>query len=105
MWRRTRSPRSRASRTCSKSPPAYRLRYLKKLDLGRNRIRHIEGLAQLESLTQLSLEDNVISTLNGLEGLQSLMELYIGNNVIQEIREVSLLKPLGKLIILDISGN
>ena len=33
------------------------------------------------------------------------MELYIGNNVIQEIREVSLLKPLGKLIILDISGN
>jgi Leucine-rich repeat (LRR) protein len=36
------------------------LRYLKKLDLGRNRIRRIDGLNQLESLTQLSMEDNEI---------------------------------------------
>jgi Leucine-rich repeat (LRR) protein len=59
----------------------------------------------LENLTQLSLEDNEISNLDGLENLQTLMELYLGNNLISDIKELIKLKALGRLIILDISGN
>lgn len=32
--------------------------YLKKLDLGMNKIQSIEGIENLENLMQLSLEDN-----------------------------------------------
>ncbi len=81
------------------------LKYLKKLDLGRNRIKKVDGLSQLECLTQLSLEDNEIAMLDGLDNLQTLMELYLGNNLINDIREVTKLKSLSRLIILDISGN
>mmetsp|Transcript_13692 Transcript_13692/g.9847 ORF Transcript_13692/g.9847 Transcript_13692/m.9847 type:complete len:198 (+) Transcript_13692:1747-2340(+) len=82
------------------------LRYLKKLDLGRNRIKRIDnGLANLDNLTQLSIEDNLIQQLDGLDHLQSLMELYLGNNLISDVRETTKLKGLGRLIILDISGN
>ncbi len=51
------------------------------------------------------MEDNQISTLDGLENLQTLMELYLGNNFIGDMREITKLKNLGRLIILDISGN
>ena len=82
------------------------LRYLKKLDLGRNRIRRMDdGLKNLESLTQLSMEDNCINQLDGLDGCQTLMELYLGNNMVFDTREITKLKSLGRLIILDISGN
>lgn len=43
--------------------------------------------------------------LDGLDNLQTLMELYLGNNLINDIREVTKLKSLSRLIILDISGN
>jgi Leucine-rich repeat (LRR) protein len=33
------------------------------------------------------------------------MELYLGNNMISDIKEITKLKSLGRLIILDISGN
>lgn len=33
------------------------------------------------------------------------MELYLGNNQISDIKEITKLKNLGRLIILDISGN
>jgi Leucine-rich repeat (LRR) protein len=33
------------------------------------------------------------------------MELYLGNNLISDIKELIKLKALGRLIILDISGN
>lgn len=81
------------------------MRYLKKLDLGTNQIKKIEGLNFLESLTQLSLEDNEIQFLDGLDSLQTLMELYLGNNLISDTREITKLKTLSRLIILDISGN
>ena len=42
------------------------LLHLKKLDLGKNKIQHIEGLELLSSLVQLSLEDNEIESLSGL---------------------------------------
>ncbi len=51
------------------------------------------------------MEDNEISQLDGLENLQTLMELYLGNNIISDIKEIVKLKQLGRLIILDISGN
>lgn len=43
--------------------------------------------------------------LDGLDNLQTLMELYLGNNLIGDIKELIKLKALGRLIILDISGN
>lgn len=33
------------------------------------------------------------------------MELYLGNNLIDDTREITKLKSLSRLIILDISGN
>ena len=78
---------------------------LTKLDLGKNKISRIEGLEPLLQLTQLSLEDNEISSLAGLGKLTSLMEIYIGNNRLASLKEVNQLKGLGKLIILDLSGN
>ena len=81
------------------------MKYLKKLDLGQNRIRRIQNITQLVSLTQLSLENNEISRLDGLEDLQCLMELYMGNNMLCDIKEIIKLKDLQRLIILDISGN
>ena len=59
----------------------------------------------MEYLAELSIEDNLLTTLDGLENLQSLMELYLGNNLISDTKEISKLKALSKLIILDISGN
>jgi Leucine-rich repeat (LRR) protein len=43
--------------------------------------------------------------MSGIEVLSSIMELYIGNNKLDNLKEVTLLKDLPKLIILDISGN
>ena len=43
--------------------------------------------------------------MTGLADLPSLMELYLGNNQITRLKEVMNLKPLSKLIILDLSGN
>merc|ERR1740117_2715912 len=81
------------------------LAYLKRLDLGKNRLCRIEGLEHLTRLTQLSVEDNEIDTLAGLSKLQNLMELYIGNNKITELKQVLQVKDMPKLIILDLSGN
>ena len=41
----------------------------------------------------------------GLSCLESLMELYCGNNLVQDLREVTHLRDLNKLIILDLTGN
>jgi Leucine-rich repeat (LRR) protein len=41
------------------------LNFLKKLELGMNRIQRIEGIAKLANLMQLSLEDNAITSLEG----------------------------------------
>ena len=78
---------------------------LTKLDLGKNKISRVEGLDALTHLTQLSLEENEITSLGGLGKLVSLMEIYIGNNRLSVLKEVQQLKPLPKLIILDLSGN
>jgi Leucine-rich repeat (LRR) protein len=37
--------------------------YLKKLELGKNKIARIEGISTLNNLMQLSLEDNQLTTL------------------------------------------
>ena len=79
--------------------------HLKKLDLGKNKIQQIEGLDALSSLMQLSLEDNEIESLSGLSNVSTLLELYLGNNKLADIRQVLQLRPLPKLIILDLSGN
>eukprot|EP01062_Namystynia_karyoxenos_P016562 TRINITY_DN16052_c0_g1_i2.p1 TRINITY_DN16052_c0_g1~~TRINITY_DN16052_c0_g1_i2.p1 ORF type:complete len:1450 (+),score=618.42 TRINITY_DN16052_c0_g1_i2:74-4351(+) len=81
------------------------LRCLRRLELGKNKISRIDGLANLPNLCQLSLEDNDIASLKGLEHCAALMELYIANNRIAEVSEVNHLRPVSKLIILDLSGN
>ena len=82
---------------------------MKKLDLGKNKIKVIENIDQLENLIQLSLEDNeIISIANMnsfLTSLKNLMELYLGNNRISEFKEMKLLKNLSKLIILGKETN
>jgi hypothetical protein len=79
--------------------------FLKKLDLGRNKLVHLEGLDTLVHLSQLSVEDNDIQSLAGLEKLVNLMELYVCNNRVSILKEVQHLKELPKLIIVDLSGN
>lgn len=54
---------------------------------------------------QLSLEDNRLTSLHEFPELLNLLELYLGNNLIANPKEIPHLKPLKKLIILDISGN
>lgn len=76
------------------------------LDLSGNKISNISGLEHLKKLTQLSLESNDISSLKGLINLTSLLELYIANNKLTNIKDVQMyLKPLPRLLILDLSGN
>lgn len=79
--------------------------YLKKLELGLNKITKIEGIGNLLNLMQLSLEDNLITALDDFPDLRNLMELYLGNNNIANSKEINNLKHLQKLIILDFSGN
>jgi len=79
--------------------------FLKKLELGGNRIYSIEGIINLINLMQLSLEDNAILNLKDFPDLKSLMEIYLGNNNISNQKEINNLKHLQKLIILDLSGN
>ena len=47
--------------------------YLKKLELGLNKITKIEGIANLLNLMQLSLEDNLIIALDEFPDLPNLM--------------------------------
>ena len=70
---------------------------LAKLDVGKNKITHVEGLEQLSQLSQLSLEDNDIASLAPLARISSLMELYIGNNRLVALKEVPSLRELPKL--------
>jgi Leucine-rich repeat (LRR) protein len=56
------------------------MQYLKKLELGGNRISIIDGISNLINLMQLSLEDNAILHLRDFPDLKSLMEIYLGNN-------------------------
>ncbi|KAJ1494090.1 hypothetical protein T484DRAFT_1766595, partial [Baffinella frigidus] len=81
------------------------LHNLKKLDLGKNKITFVENLLSLSKLAQLSLEDNEVEALAGLAKLSTLLELYLGNNKVADLKEALNLKPLPKLIILDLSGN
>jgi len=66
---------------------------------------HVQVMVSLERLTQLSLESNHIKHLGPLRSLLNLMELYMGNNDIAELAEIDHLKPLTKLIILDLAGS
>jgi len=81
------------------------LALLRRLDLGRNRLTSLAGLEPLPALEQLSVEDNALTSIQGLQGLPALMELYLANNRIPDLKELSVAKELGKLIILDASGN
>jgi len=58
-------------------------RHLRALDLGKNRIAKVEGIAHLEHLAQLSLEDNQVAQLGGIAPLRALMELclYAGTSM------------------------
>jgi len=78
---------------------------LKRLDAGSNQIAEILDLQRLTKLSQLSLEDNYIDSLDTFSMLHGLMELYLSNNLIEELRSVLMLKPLPKLVVLDLSGN
>jgi len=51
------------------------------------------------------LENNKIVKMDGLDELQGLMELYIDNNLIVDVQEITKIKDLPRLIILDCSCN
>jgi len=79
--------------------------HLTRLYAGCNQITDVHECGQLSRLTQLSLEDNEIDSLDSFQALQNLVELYLSNNLIEDVRAVLKLKPLVKLIVLDLSGN
>eukprot|EP01012_Entosiphon_sulcatum_P022397 TRINITY_DN2733_c0_g1_i1.p1 TRINITY_DN2733_c0_g1~~TRINITY_DN2733_c0_g1_i1.p1 ORF type:complete len:1527 (-),score=315.85 TRINITY_DN2733_c0_g1_i1:41-4621(-) len=78
---------------------------LRKLELGKNKISKVEGLENMHHLCLLSVEDNEITSLSGFNAAPNLMEIYAGNNKIESIKEINNLRDLGKLIIVDLSGN
>jgi protein phosphatase 1 regulatory subunit 7 len=94
----------RSSSSCTGSRLESAL-YLKKLDLGKNRLTKLENVSHMLHLTQLSPEDNAIESLDGMQALVNLMELYIGNNNVSVLKEVKHLKEMPKMIILDLSGT
>ncbi len=75
---------------------------LKKLWLGYNKIRKIEGLEGLYHLELLELKGNKINKIEGLYELVRLEELYLGNNNISKIEGLS---ELSNLKYLDLSNN
>ncbi|XP_006891882.1 PREDICTED: leucine-rich repeat-containing protein 9-like [Elephantulus edwardii] len=102
---------------------------LQELTLDGNCISKIEGISKLTKLTHLSLnnnlliglekhtfdnmfhlhslslENNRITSLSGLQKAFTLIELYISNNYIALNQEISNLKNLCNLVILDTYGN
>ncbi|TIA75633.1 hypothetical protein E3P92_00768 [Wallemia ichthyophaga] len=83
---------------------------LQVLELGGNRLRHIENLHNLHQLQQLWLGKNKIEkieninslNIDGLGGLSNLKELYLSHN---GIKDISGLDDLVNLEVLDISNN
>ncbi|KAH7351878.1 hypothetical protein KP509_19G018500 [Ceratopteris richardii] len=76
-----------------------------KLELGRNQLTSCVELGAFIGLTQLSIEKNNIISLKGLGALLSLMELYAAYNQLEDISEISNIRTLPKLMVLDLSGN
>lgn len=78
---------------------------LRSLSAGSNKIKDIAEIKGMQNLRSLSLDDNFLDTLDLFTTLTGIVELYLSNNLIEQVRSVLSLKPLPKLIILDLVGN
>lgn len=70
--------------------------------LGRNKIRKIEGLSALRQLRRLSIQSNRIERIENLEALVNLEELYLSHNGITSMDGV---ESLSNLRTLDLGSN
>ncbi|MEO8427434.1 MAG: leucine-rich repeat domain-containing protein, partial [Verrucomicrobiota bacterium] len=69
------------------------------LYLDNNRIKSIQGINGLKSLSMLSLSNNMISDLSPLDGLTGLYSLFLENNKIKD------LTPLVNMTKKDFEGS
>ena len=78
---------------------------LRRLELRRNCIKEIAHVEKLLNLAFFSIEDNAVESMVPLAELPSLTEVYLAGNRVTNGKEVSALRDLPRLIILDLSGN
>eukprot|EP00002_Diphylleia_rotans_P024102 TRINITY_DN4751_c0_g3_i5.p1 TRINITY_DN4751_c0_g3~~TRINITY_DN4751_c0_g3_i5.p1 ORF type:complete len:1028 (+),score=164.96 TRINITY_DN4751_c0_g3_i5:101-3184(+) len=93
-----------AENKISKIENIFGLTNLQKLDLSSNEVHSLSTFERLP-ITQLSIDCNHIVSLKGIMCLENLIEIYAGNNHISCLKEISNLRPLANLLILDIAGN
>lgn len=67
---------------------------LKKLFLGANKIKKMQGFEKLLQLETLDCGDNRIRKIEGIENLVHLRELHLAKNKIQTIENIGHLKQL-----------
>ncbi|TIA83563.1 hypothetical protein E3P94_00855 [Wallemia ichthyophaga] len=80
----------------------HNLHQLQQLWLGKNKIEKIENINSLKSMELLSIQANRLTSIDGLGGLSNLKELYLSHN---GIKDISGLDDLVNLEVLDISNN
>lgn len=73
------------------------------LNLDRNQLTNVNGVAALVGLKWLRLNDNKLSALPDLKGLANLRRIYLKNNRLETVPET--LKDLSSLTDIDLSGN
>ncbi|CBH17468.1 hypothetical protein, conserved [Trypanosoma brucei gambiense DAL972] len=75
------------------------------LDLSRNCLYEVDGIASLCDLRFLSIRQNFITSVTELQNCLSLEELYLADNNVPDVRELCLLQSLPKLVSMDAAGN
>ncbi len=73
------------------------------INLDRNAITNLDGIAAFEGVKWLRLNENRLSALPSLAGLSSLRRIYLRDNVFTEVPEQ--LKDLPSLTDIELSGN
>ncbi len=70
-----------------------------------NRIKHISGLDNLNSLIELNLSKNCVARLKGLQNLYNLRYLYLSSNNISRAKQVAYISELPFLTDVDFCYN
>lgn len=79
--------------------PDLKLKEIKQLNIGCNKITNVTNIGRLSTLEELSLYNNKIQSLSGFEALANLKTLSIFGNAIFDLHPLSKLKRLQKLVL------
>lgn len=85
--------------------PLAGLTYLERLDVSRNHLESLHGIAALQSLCDLCASSNFIRQLQPLADLPKLEHLYLAQNLVARPRAIFALRDLTTLRVLDLSNN